>query len=170
VPFMTELETFGRYLRTTDLSWAVAGGYPWIWPLCETLHFVGLCMLVGIAGGLDLRMLGLAKGYPIASLQRLIPFAILGFFINLVTGVLFFIGAPFQYLHNYPFGLKMLFIALAGLNVAAFQWLGLSKAVDEIGPGGDAPFGAKVVAATSLVLWIGVMFWGRMLPFLGNAI
>jgi hypothetical protein len=29
--------------------------------------------------------------------------------------------------------------------------------------------GAKVVAAVSLFLWIGVMFWGRMLPFIGNA-
>jgi len=28
---------------------------------------------------------------------------------------------------------------------------------------------AKIIAATSLFLWIGVMFWGRMLPFIGNA-
>ena len=28
---------------------------------------------------------------------------------------------------------------------------------------------AKLVAATSLLLWIGVMYWGRMLPFLGDA-
>ena len=169
LPFMSQIETFGRYLRTTSLSWAIAGGYPWIWPLCETLHFIGLCLLVGVAGGLDLRMLGIGKGLPIASFQRLIPFAVAGFVINIVTGVLFFIGAPFQYIHNYPFWWKMLFIALAGANVAAFEWFGLSKAVDQLGPDDDAPFGAKTVAATSLFLWVGVMFWGRMLPFLGNA-
>jgi hypothetical protein len=166
---MHQIEVFAFWLRSTRLSWAVAGGYPWIWPSCEILHFAGLCMLLGIAGGLDLRILGLAKRVPITALQRMIPLAIAGFLLNLVTGALFFTGAPFQYIHNYPFWLKMTFIFLAGVNVAVFQWRGLAQAVDRVGSGEDAPFPAKVVAATSLVLWVGVIWWGRMLPFLGNA-
>jgi hypothetical protein len=166
---MHQIEVFAFWLRSTTLSWAVAGGYPWIWPLCEILHFAGLCLLLGITGGLDLRILGLAKRVPIAALQRMIPLAIAGFVINLLTGALFFAGAPFQYIHNYPFWLKMLSIFLAGVNVAVFQWRGLAQAVDRVGPGEDAPFPAKVVAATSLVLWVAVIWWGRMLPFLGNA-
>ena len=30
-------------------------------------------------------------------------------------------------------------------------------------------FFAKVIAATSLFLWIGVMYMGRMLPYIGNS-
>jgi hypothetical protein len=41
--------------------------------------------------------------------------------------------------------------------------------VEPIGPEGDAPFAAKLIAASSLFLWLGVIYWGRMLPFLGSA-
>jgi hypothetical protein len=41
--------------------------------------------------------------------------------------------------------------------------------VDNVGAGHDVPPAAKLVAATSLFLWVGVMYWGRMLPFIGNA-
>jgi hypothetical protein len=45
----------------------------------------------------------------------------------------------------------------------------LSRRIEAVGPGQDAPLGAKITAAVSLFLWVGVMFWGRMLPFLGTA-
>jgi len=163
------IQAFSTWLHNTRLSWAVAGGVPWIWPLCETLHFMGLALLVGIVGVFDLRILGMAKGLPIAPIQRLMPWAVLGFLINLVTGFLFFAGDPFQYIHNVAFAFKLLFIALAGVNVVVFYASGLSRQVDEIGPGYDAPAAVKIVAAASLILWIGVMYWGRMLPFIGNA-
>jgi hypothetical protein len=163
------VQLFGTWLHSTRLSWAVAGGYPWIWPTCETLHFMGLAMLVGVAGVLDLRMLGVAKGLPMAPLQRLIPFAVAGFLINLITGFLFFSGDPFQYIHNYAFWLKMLFIVLAGMNVLVFYCTGQSRCINDVKAGESAPRTAKIVAAVSLFLWVGVMFWGRMLPFLGNA-
>jgi hypothetical protein len=38
-----------------------------------------------------------------------------------------------------------------------------------MGPGDDAPLSAKVIAGASIFLWVGVMHWGRMLPFIGNA-
>ena len=163
------IQSFSVWLHSTKLSWAVAGGIPWLWPLCETLHFIGLALLVGIVGVLDLRMLGMAKGLPLAPLQRLMPFAILGFTINLITGCLFFTGDPFQYIHNVAFAFKLLFIGLAGANVMLFYLTGLYRRVDGVGAGGDVPAAAKIVAAVSLFLWIGVMFWGRMLPFIGNA-
>jgi hypothetical protein len=147
----------------------MAGGYPWMWPLCEILHFMGLSLLIGVAGVLDLRLLGFAKRLPLAPLQRLVPFAAAGLGVNLITGMLFFTGDPAQYIHNGAFGMKMLFIVLAGLNVMVFYAAGLARAIDKVGPGEDAPLGAKITAAASLFLWVGVMFWGRMLPFLGTA-
>jgi len=166
---MGALQDLATWLHSTRLSWAVAGGYPWIWPLCETLHFMGLALLVGIVGVLDLRLLGVGRALPIAPLQRLIPAAIAGFAVNLVTGALFFSGDPGQYIHNPAFWYKMLFIALAGVNVLLFYVTGLSRQVDDLRAGDRAPAGARAVAAISLFLWVGVMYWGRMLPFIGNA-
>ena len=163
------IQTFSTWLHGTRLSWAVAGGIPWIWPLCETLHFMGLALLIGVVGVLDLRMLGMAKELPLRPLQRLLPWSILGFAINLITGFLFFAGDPTQYIHNVAFGMKLLFIGLAGVNVMLFYVTGLSRRVDRVGAGEDAPLAAKLAAAASLLLWIGVMYWGRMLPFIGNA-
>jgi hypothetical protein len=116
-----------------------------------------------------LRLLGMAKGLALGPLQRLMPFAALGFLINLTTGVVMFAGSPFQYLENVTFWLKMLFIALAGVNVLAFYLTGLARQVAALGPGQDVPVAAKLIAAVSLCLWVGVVYWGRMLPFIGNA-
>ena len=166
---MAWVESFSHALQSTRLSWAVAGGYPWIWPACETLHFIGMGLLVGIVGVLDLRMLGIGKRLVPGPFERLIPWAIGGFLINLVTGFLFFTGDPSQYIHNTVFWLKLLFILLAGINALLFYATGIARRVDVLGPGDDAPWSAKVIAATSLALWIGVIYWGRMLPFLGGA-
>jgi hypothetical protein len=163
------LQVFSTWLHGTTLSWAVAGGVPWIWPVCEILHFMGLALLMGVVSVLDLRMLGMAKGLPLGPLQRLMPWAMVGFIVNLITGFMFFAGDPFQYIHNIAFGFKLLFIGLAGVNVILFYVTGLYRHVDVVGAGHDCPFAAKLVALASLVLWIGVMYWGRMLPFIGNA-
>src|SRR5262245_23175049 len=166
---MATLVAFSKWLETTNLSWAVRGGMPWIWPASETLHFVGLCMLVGVIGVMDLRLMGRLKGIPIGSLERLVPWAIAGFAINVVTGVLFYIGAPGQYYGNNMFWAKMAFMALAGINVLVFKLSGISRAVDKLPPDADTPLSAKLIGATSLFLWMGVIFFGRMLPFLGGA-
>lgn len=163
------MQAFATWLHGTRLSWAVAGGVPWIWPLCETLHFMGLALMMGVVLVLDLRMLGMAKELPLGPLQRLIPWAIVGFVINLITGFLFFAGDPTQYIHNVAFGFKLLFIGLAGVNVILFYVTGLYRRVDSVAAGHDVPAAAKLAAAASLFLWIGVMYWGRMLPFIGNA-
>jgi hypothetical protein len=143
--------------------------YSWVWPACETLHFMGLALLIGNVGLLDLRLLGLEKRLPVAPLGRFVRWAVLGFAINLLTGVVFFVGNPSQYVHNVAFGYKMAFIAAAGLNVVAFYATGTSRRVAMLGPGDDAPMAAKIIAATSLLLWVGVMYFGRMLPYIGNA-
>jgi len=59
---------------------------PWVWPLCETIHFIGMALLIGIVGLLDLRMVGLFKGLPVGPLERLIPWGILGFAIKHTIG------------------------------------------------------------------------------------
>ena len=38
-----------------------------------------------------------------------------------------------------------------------------------LGAGDDTPRAAKIVGAVSLVSWLGVLYWGRMLPYVGSA-
>ena len=159
------MDTFLYSFKTSFAFWLV-DHFHWMWPFCETLHFIGMALLIGIVGMLDLRMLGVAKGLPVAPLQRLIPWAVAGFVINLVTGFIFVSAAPGNYATSIAFRLKVLFIIGAGGNVLIFYVTGLARRVDALGPDEDAPAQAKAVAAISLFLWIGVMFWGRMLPFL----
>ena len=161
------MEPVWIWIKSSWLSHFVVG-YPWVWPTCETLHFIGMALLVGVVGVIDLRMLGVMKSLSFAPLHRLLPWGIAGFVINLTTGLMFFAGDPYQYKDNIAFLLKMLFLLIAGFNVLVFYFT-LFKEVESMGPGDDAPLRAKVIAAASLFLWFWVMYWGRMLPFIGNA-
>jgi len=143
----------------------------WVLPVCESLHFIGMAMLVGIVGVFDLRLLGMAKRLPVAQLQRLMPFALLGFVLSLGSGLVFITANPRQYLAplSLSFVAKMFFILLACLNVLFFYATGLKRAVDGVDAGQDAPLGAKVSAGVSLFLWVAVMYWGRVLQFFGKS-
>jgi len=133
----------------------------WWWAFMMDLHFIGLALLIGTVGILNLRMLGFAKQLPVAPLHRLTPWAMGGFGINALTGVLAFIGMPNYYTFDVAFWLKMLALLLLGLNVAAFYLTDAFQSVEHLGPGEDAPLLAKFFAATSLVLWFAVIALGR---------
>ena len=139
---------------------------PWMWPTCETLHFVGLSLLCGVVFLVNLRVLGVVRGVSFASLHRLLPWAALGFGLNIGTGMLFFVGIPGQYIHNAAFYWKIGLAMLAGANAVYFT---IFDEPWSLGPGEDAPLTAKIAAASAVVLWVGVMYCGSMLPFLGNS-
>ena len=141
-------------------------GQTWVWPTCETLHFVGLCLLFTVVLIVDLRMLGMIKSVSFEAVYQLLPIGMLGFGLNLITGMMFFIGVPGQYVHNGTFFFKILFVLLGGLNVLYFT-------VDDepwaVKAGDDAPLTAKIAAASAIFVWVAVLFCGHMLPFIGNA-
>ena len=131
------------------------------------LHFIGLCFLFGVVLIVNLRMLGIGKTMlSFAALHQLLPLGMLGFALNLTTGMVFFIAAPQQYTTNPVFYWKVVFILLAGINVLYFMLMDEPWRVEA---GEDAPLRAKLVAASAIFLWVGILFFGHMLPFLGNA-
>jgi len=133
----------------------------WWWAFMMDLHFIGLALLIGTVGILNVRLLGFAKAFPIAPLHRLMPWALAGFGVNTLTGVLAFIGMPNYYTFDIAFWLKILAILLLGLNAAAFYLTDTFRSVEQLGPGEDATPRAKFFAATSLVLWFAVIALGR---------
>lgn len=153
-----------------DTLESIVGSYSWVWPIFEILHFGGLILLVGTVGFLDLRVLGVARALPLAPLSRLVPWGIFGFALCLTTGMVFVFGDPFKEpadtLGKGVFRLKMAFVLLGGINALMFYRLpGLRGLFESLKSGDDAPATAKTVAATSLVLWAGVIYLGRMLPY-----
>ena len=145
---------------------ALMTDHQFMWATCETLHFIGLSLLLGVVFLVDLRVLGVMKGVSFASLHRLLPWAALGFGVNVVTGMMFFVGIPGQYIHNKSFYWKIAMVMIAGVNAVYFTLLEEPWA---LGPKEDAPMRIKIAAASAMVLWIGVLYCGSMLPFLGNA-
>ena len=154
-------------------AWLTAGdvaqfvsGQTWAWPAAEALHFIGLWLLFGIVLMVNLRLLGLMKGIPFAAVHRLLPWAALGLGVNAITGMGFVIAAPGQYVENIAFFWKIGLLLLAGLNLL---YITIFDGPWKVGAGQDAPLIQKAMAAVTIALWVGVMYYGRMLPFLGNA-
>ena len=139
---------------------------PWVWPAAETLHFVGLSLLFGVLFAVNLRLLGGLRGVSFAAMHRMLPWGMLGFGVNLVTGMLFFIAAPEQYTANAPFLWKIICLMVAGVDLL---YLTVFDKIWALEPGDEAAMLDKAIAATAIVAWVGVIYWGRMLPFLGNA-
>jgi hypothetical protein len=157
--------SFAGWLSSTALSLALKHQEGWLWPLCETLHFIGLSLLVGIAGFFDLRLIGFMKRIPIRAVEQFMPWAIVGFAINLLTGIVFLIAEPRQYAENVAWWAKVFFLIMAGLNAMLFQTT-LSARIAMLPPGEDTPLSFKIVGAVSLITWLGVLYFGRMMPFL----
>ena len=158
---------------TPVLDWIAAnlGTYvlalPWTWPILETLHFIGLCMLLGGLLVIDLRLLGYNRVIPTVASHDILPIVYTGLAINTITGILFYIGDPHRYFINISFQLKMLLYVLAGLNALWYQFK-LSPRIDALPAGSELPSDAKLAGALSLGFWFGVLIFGRLIPYLGT--
>jgi hypothetical protein len=139
-------------------------GSRWGWPIIESLHFFGLCLIIGTIGLFDLRMLGFVRQISLNAMHRFIPFGVAGYLLNVTTGIMFFTSAPDQYLYNPAFQTKMLFMAGAGINMLLFYRFGFQQ-VKAAGSGRDLAVNTKVFAALSLLCWIGVITAGRLITF-----
>ena len=88
-----------EFLKTSTIAGFITEKV-WGWPALEALHFVGLSLMFGVIVVVDLRILGMIKSVDYAAMHRLLPWGVLGFGINLTSGMLFFITQPEQYVEN----------------------------------------------------------------------
>lgn len=160
------MHDFALWLEATRLSKGLFD-ITWLWPVCESLHFLGLCVLIGGAGFLDLRLMGFFRGIAIRDVKAFMPWAAAGFAVNLTTGTLFLIMQPHLYLTSAVWWSKVAFIGVAGLNAAFFETR-LSKQALALSPDADMPASLKIVGGLSLFSWFAVLYCGRMLPYLGT--
>ena len=133
----------------------------WLFPGAEIFHFIGLCLLIGSLLMVDVRLLGFASEVSMDAVYKFLPIAVLGFLINLFTGILFFFNDPFRYYPNIAFRIKLVLILLAGIN--AMYFMVTAHRHPDLTSKGDTRL--KAVAALSLLLWFSVIVCGRMIPY-----
>ena len=152
-------------LGTSINAWVL--NTPWAWPIAEILHFIGLSILLGSMLLIDVRLAGYWRAMSLSAVHRLLPWAILGFAINLITGALFFFGDPERYVANIGFKIKMVLVVIAGLNAIYFK-LKIDPDMAKWQPDQDSTAQAKTVAYISLFTWFGVLLFGRLIPYIGT--
>jgi hypothetical protein len=158
-----------QWITATPVSRQLQDWATWLSPVCEIAHFLGLSLLIGAAGFLDLRLMGFLKAVPLAAAMEFIPWAAIGLTINLISGLLFIGIDPSLYLTSGTWWAKVFFLCVGVGNILIFEWAGISRRARALPAGADTTTGMKCVGAVSLSAWFLVLFFGRMLPYLGSA-
>jgi len=148
-----ESSGFSTWLRESNSIW----GYPMI----LTLHTVGLALLVGANIVLDLRLLGFAQRLPLEELTRAFRIMWIGFWINAVTGAALFAADATTRGTSRLFISKLFLVAFGVLVIVAIrrQVFGATPDQPRIG------VSAKVLAATSLAVWVAAITAGRLMAY-----
>jgi hypothetical protein len=153
---------FLEWLQGTWVGVLVAESL-WGYPLFETIHSIGMAMLIGSLGLINLRVLGYKPELPLLKVQQLLPLAWLGFTLNAISGSLLFTSDAVYFFESYTFRIKMLLIVLGGVNAALLGRRVFREAA--AGAPASPTAGTKWIAATSLVFWFGAVCAGRLIAY-----
>ena len=154
---------FLEWLQTTRPALFVAETL-WAYPLFETLHTIGMTLLVGSLGLVNLRVLGFKRELPIVGTLDFLPLAWLGFTLNLISGLALFSSDAVYFWSSITFRVKLTLVLLGGINAfvlgqSVFHEARAGRAV-AAGPG------VRLVAASSLLFWLGAIAAGRRIAYL----
>lgn len=154
-----------HYIQNT--SWATGlRQADFAFPLIEGTHIMALSLSVGLILVLDLRLLRVAfQSEPVSKIMhQVMPWALPGFAIMFVTGVILFLAqAESAYTNDY-FRVKMLVLVALGVNAAVYQYKFYPQmAAWDVGDG--VPAGARLIAVFSLVFWMVVIACGRLMAY-----
>ena len=138
----------------------------YVWSLFEVAHVISMCLFAGLIIMMDLRLLGIGNMQtPFSQLQkRLFPWQMLGMTLSSITGLILVYGDPMRFYANIFFWIKMLMMAIAGINAMAFHYITYFS-VDSWDSARVPPFGAKLSGALGVALWGFVIIAGRLIPY-----
>ena len=143
-----EASGLSTWIRESDALYAFPG--------ILILHTLGMALAAGSAAAIGLRLLGVARQIPPASLRELVPVAWIGLLLNIFSGILLLVAYPTKALTNPIFYLKLSTIVAA---VAVVRYL--DRRV--LAAVGTTP--RKLVPAALLVLTVLAIVTGRLLPY-----
>jgi hypothetical protein len=155
---------FLEWLQSTPVGVMVAESL-WGYPVFETIHTLGMAMLIGSLGLINLRVLGYKPELAIVGTRQLLPLAWLGFTLNAISGTLLFMSDAVMFFNSWTFRIKMVLVVLGGIN-AALLGARIFQPALAAAPAVTPTSGAKWIAATSLVFWFGAICCGRLIAYL----
>lgn len=133
------------------------------YPVANLIHLLGLVMLVGGIGLVDLRLIGAFRSLPAAALSRaLTPVAVAGLLIMIPSGFTMFAADAESMAASVTFQRKLVLIALALTNAIAFRLI-WGKRIAEWNA--DPPLAGRIMAGASLLLWLAVAAHGRLIAY-----
>lgn len=135
-------------------------------PIIESVHVLGIVLLIGTIALLDLRMLGLVlRRIPVTRIARSIfPLTWSGFVVMFVSGFLLFWAEAAKNYTNPAFRIKLILLALVGLNPLIFHTT-VYRRVHEWETYAVSPWRARAAAIASLTLWSGIIIAGRLIAY-----
>lgn len=138
----------------------------WAYPVLETLHILGIALVMGGILLFDLRLIGFNRDIPVSALSRhIIPWVVLGIAGNVVTGTLLFISDAAEFAANVSLRAKLVLIVLALANALAFRAT-VGRDVAAWDRGQMPPAAARIMGYLSIALWVGVVTAGRMMAYI----
>ena len=135
-------------------------------PIIEAIHVMAVATVFGTIFIVDLRLLGyrdMARPFSRVFGETL-RWTWAGFALAVLTGVLLFMPNARTYVANTAFGLKMLGLIGAGINMAVFEFTTLRR-VASWDSKAQTPMGARIAGATSILIWTWVIVCGRWIGF-----
>ena len=134
----------------------------YVYPGLLTSHVVALCWFGGLILMMDLRLLGV--GNMQTPFWRLFPYQMVGMIFSAITGLALVYAQPMRFYVNIFFWVKMVMMALAGLNALAFHYLTYNS-VSRWDRDPILPPAARLAGALGLALWVGVVVSGRLIAY-----
>src|ERR1700733_16051147 len=137
-----------------------------LFSILDTIHTLGIVLVAGAIMLVDFRLLGLGlRSVPVAQLvARMVPATLAGFALMLASGGLLFSSEAVKMYHSPAFRIKVLLLALAGMNALIFHRT-IYRDVAAWDPASVAPFRARLAGLLSLVFWIAIIAAGRAIAY-----
>ena len=158
-------DAIARFAETVAASdfgqWA--SGSPIAYPLANVVHLLGLVMLVGGIGIVDLRLAGAFRAIPLAPLSRaLTPIAVAGLALMVPSGATMFAADATALAQSPVLRSKLVLIGFALVNAVTFRLIWRERlATWDSTP----PIAGRLMAAGSILLWLTIGGLGRMIAY-----
>lgn len=154
------------WLEGSAMAEALRGAGVWTYGLINLGHVLGLSTLFGSVLILDLRLLGLWGGAPLAAITRpTVPLAAAGFVVAITSGVAMISFNATEYYGNPFLYIKLPVVGLGFLNALAVSMLPAWRNIGrrELTAGERRQLAAG--GAISLASWVTVVAAGRMIGY-----
>ena len=160
------MSQFAEWLSTTSLSVFLQTHNSWAIPTIQSIHIVGIAIVLGSVFMIDLRVLGWAGMDQTLrqTTNRFSPWLTGALWLMLATGILMVIGEPVRELITFSFWLKMFLVAVGTLVAVAFQ-KSLRKNEQRWEETLVHRGATKWLAVLTFLIWASIIVLGRLIAY-----